>query len=513
VTPARRDLLLAAASGLALGAAFPPLPLGWLAWFAFVPLLAALDRRVAAGEGAGSAFRAGYVGGFVFFLVGTYWIALLSDVATTVHWIKYLGWVLAAAYLALFWGLAAALTAALARRSGVPARWTFVPAMLVIEELRGSGELGFPWFQPGYTQHALPAIGFAAWGSVTLVTLWVLLVNAAVRDTLARRSRTAWALALALVVTPWALFAHPAAPSPALSPVRVGLVQGDIPGEIKWSGQHQGEILARFLALSDSALARRDAAGRGPSLVVWPETATGSYMRRQVDQSIEVAEWAAARGVTVLAGFADYTYGANGKPRSWNAAGTWGPHGLGEQVYAKRHLVPFGERMPFQWLVPALGRIDLGQAEWTPGRGTVLFPSAAGSLSCLICFESIFPDLARADVRAGARVLVNVTNDEWFGNSAALYQHAAMAPFRAVENGVPLLRCANTGLTEVIAPDGRVTARAPVFEPRVLVANVPAAAGAGRTLYDRLGDWPGLLAALAALALAILVRRRARRGS
>ena len=509
MTPARRELLLAAASGLALGAAFPPLPLGWLAWFAFVPLLAALDRRAAAG--AGASFRLGYAGGLVFFLAGTHWIALLSDVATTVHWIKYLGWLLAGAYLALFWGLAAGFAALLARRSGVPARWTFVPAMLLVEELRGSGELGFPWFQPGYTQHALPAIGLAALGSVTLVTLWVLLVNAAVLDTLVRRSRAAWALALVLVLAPWLNVSGWRAPrAVAANPgPRVALVQGDVPGEIKWSGEHQAEILRTFLSLSDSAVTRRGWDRQPVQLVVWPETATGSYMRRQVDQSIAVAEWAAAHHVPVFAGFAHYDYGADGKPRPMNAAGMWAPSGIGHDFYAKRHLVPFGERMPFEWLIPALGRIDLGQAEWVPGSGTVLFPSAAGPLSCLICFESIFPDLARRDVLAGARVLVNVTNDEWFGNSAALYQHAAMAPFRAVENGVPLLRCANTGLTEIIAPDGRVTASAPVFHPFVLVAPVPAASGAGATPYDRLGDWPGALAALAAAVLA-LRRGRAR---
>jgi apolipoprotein N-acyltransferase len=290
---------------------------------------------------------------------------------------------------------------------------------------------------------------------------------------------------------------------------RVALVQGDVPGEIKWSGQHQPEILATFLALSDTAMAQRDTDGRRPSLVVWPETATGSYLRKQLEQSLTMAEYASSRGVSMFSGFADYDYGPNGKPRAWNAAGSWAPTGALSAVYAKRHLVPFGERMPFQWLIPALGRMDFGQAEWQPGTHTVLFPSAAGPFSCLVCFESIFPSLARADVRKGARMLVVITNDEWFGNSAALYQHAAMAPFRAVENGVPLLRCANTGLTEIIAPDGRVVARAPVWKPTVLVGNVPAATGP--TPYTKWGDWPGALAAVSVLALALRRWRAASR--
>ena len=169
--------------------------------------------------------------------------------------------------------------------------------------------------------------------------------------------------------------------------------------------------------------------------------------------------------------------------------------------------MPFGERVPFQWLFPALGKWDLGQAEWRPGTGPVLFEGPGrDSASALICFESIFPDLARRDVRRGSGLLVNITNDEWFGNGAALQQHAAMAPFRAVEHRVPLIRCANTGLTEVIDAYGKITAKLPVWTPRVLVAPLPARGAP--TLYTRVGDWPGGLAALLALALAFAPWRR-----
>jgi apolipoprotein N-acyltransferase len=505
VTAPRRDAGLAAVSGVLLAAAFLPIHLGALAWVAFVPLLVALERRLAAGEPVRSCFRLGYAGGFAFFLIGTHWIALLSDVASTVPWIKYLGLVLAGAYLALFWGLACALAAWLAKRSGLAARWTFVPAMLLIEELRGSGELGFPWFQPGYTQHELPALALAALGSVTLVTLWVLALNAAIVNAFARGTRGALVLALALLALPWLLPGAYAREAGGERGVPVALVQGNIAGEIKWEGNHQAEILATFLALSDTALARSEA-GRA-RLVIWPETATGSYLRKQLAQSIELAEWCASRHVPVFTGFADYSFGPDGKPRPWNAAGLWNPDGTLSPVYAKRHLVPFGERMPLQWLVPALGKIDLGQAEWLPGAGSVVFGGPAGPFSCLVCFESIFPGLARRDVLAGSRMLVIVTNDEWFGNSAALYQHADMAPFRAVENDVPLLRCANTGVTEVISPHGRVLARAPVFRPSVLVASVPPAGPT--TPYTRFGDWPLAAALLSALALALAPWRRA----
>ena len=493
----------ALASGALLGLAFVPGVPGVVAWFALVPLLLALEDAVR-DRGPKSWFALGYAGGAVFFLIGTHWIALLSDVALTIGCLKYLGWVLGGLYLALYWGAATLLAGWLSRRSGVASRMSFVPAFLVLEELRGSGELGFPWFQPGYTQHSiLPALQLASLGSVTLVTAWLLLVNAAGAHLWRTRARGAIAALAALLALPllWGAWELRGRRPPTGPPV--ALVQGDVPGEIKWSGQHTAEIVQTFVTLSDSSAAAH------PRWVVWPETATGTYMRRDPLQSLTVAELAAKLQAPVFSGFAHWSYGPDGRPVVWNAAGLWRPDGSVSPVYAKRHLVPFGERVPLQWLIPALGKWDLGQAEWRPGSGPVLFAGPDGdSASALICFESIVPGLARQDVRRGSRLLVNITNDEWFGNGAALQQHAAMAPFRAVEHHVPLLRCANTGLTEVIDGYGVVTAKLPVFTPRVLVAPLPAH---GRpTLYTRVGDWPGMLAGLLVLALPLAPWRRPR---
>jgi len=487
--------------------AFLPLPLEWLAWGAFVPLLVALDARLATGSGR-SLFGLGYACGFAFFLIGTHWIALLSNVAITVPWLKYPAWIAAAAYLALYFGLGTWAAGMLARHARLPLAAIAPFAFLAVEELRASGELGFPWFQPGYSQHAYaPLLQMASIGSVTLVTLWLLFLNVLLWRSVTGNTRLRAALGAAFMLAlPWAWGLRVLAAAPRERGPVVGLVQGNVPGEIKWSGTHQGEILAAFLDLSARAAAQLPP----PTLLIWPETATGSYLRKQPAQALAVAEFATRTRVPVFAGFADYAFDSLAKPHYFNAAGLFPPGGAPGLPYAKRHLVPFGERMPFQWLIPALGRIELGQAEWTPGDRPVLFPSTAGPFSCLVCFEAIFPDLARTDVRHGARWLVNITNDEWFGNSAALYQHAAMAVFRAVECRVPLARCANTGLTLVADAYGRVVARAPVFEPATLVVPLPRPGRPGG--YLALGDWPGLLSgfvvALAGLkALTARVRR------
>lgn len=504
-----RSLFLVWIGGVLFGASFLLDALAPLAWFAFVPLLLALDRERREGRGARAGFRLGWSFGIAAYLVGAHWLVRLSDVAITVPWLKYPAWVLVALYLGLYLGAACALALGLARRTGASLAILFPAAVLIGESVRASGELGFPWFQPGYSQHALiPLLQMASLGGVGLVTLWVLVVNvlawrAASPAPGGRRGLALVGVAFAIAL-PWlwgnqALRAAP--PVPPDAPI-VALVQGNVTGDLKWGGKHQKEILDTFVRLSEAG-----ARPTPPAMIVWPETATGSYLWRQVDQALTVANLAARSGAPVLTGFPDYRFDSTGATIWENAAGIFPPTGRLEHRYAKIHLVPFGERMPFQRWFPALGHISLGQAEWRAGDSQVLFPSTAGPFGCLICFEAIYPELARGLVRSGARWLVNITNDEWFGDSPALGQHAAMAVFRAVEHHVPLARCANTGITMMVDANGRVTARVPVWTPQVLRAALPPAGIP--TPYTKLGDWPAWLA-LAALIVAPLLALRTR---
>jgi apolipoprotein N-acyltransferase len=275
------------------------------------------------------------------------------------------------------------------------------------------------------------------------VTLWLAVLNVLIWRTVSGRARArAAAGAVLALLLPWFWGGRVLATAPSAEGPVVALVQGDIAGEIKWSGKHQMEILRTFLALSDSAARTTPR----PTILIWPETATGSYLSKQPEQAIEVMRLVARDSVPVFSGFADYTIGADGKLKPYNSAGLFRARRSARGVV--RQAPPScrsASACRFQWLFPGLGKLELGQAEWSPGRETVLFPSAAGPFTPLICFEAIFPALTRADVRKGARWLVNVTNDEWFGNGAALQQHADMAVFRAVEHHVPLARCANTG--------------------------------------------------------------------
>ncbi len=457
---------------------------------------------------AGEAWRIGYASAFVFYALGLHWILFLSKVAVTVSWIMYPAWLAAAAYLALYPALAALFAAFAHRRARVPIALGWPLFWLGAEWLRARGELGFPWFHLGYSQwNVLPVLQLATLSGVSAVGIFVALINGLLLAAIeARAPRRRWTLALALglvVVLPFLLYG-PTIPKPAEGEIPIGLIQGNVPGNIKWSGKHEDEVLAKFMVLT------RQAVALGARFVIWPETSTGSYLRQNLDQRMRLQAFVDSLGVAVLAGYPDYRFTGPKTYDSWNAAGVFWPHsGLGPQ-YAKIHLVPFGERMPFQAVVPAIGKLEFGQAEWTPGTDPSPLPTPLGPAGILVCFESIFDDPARSEVLRGATWLVNITNDEWFDRSGALSQHAAMSVFRAVEHRVPVARCANTGLTFVVDPWGRVGASPPIFEDAVVVTRLPASAG-NRTPFTRLGDTLGPFAALASLALAGWAAVRSRR--
>ncbi|HZE20273.1 MAG TPA: apolipoprotein N-acyltransferase, partial [Candidatus Angelobacter sp.] len=224
-----------------------------------------------------------------------------------------------------------------------------------------------------------------------------------------------------------------------------------------------------------------------PRLVIWPETALPFYVRLEAQKLDRIMELVKAWDVPVLLGYPDATFSLSGGVITHNAAGLLLPSKTIAAQYEKIHLVPFGERIPFQGILPFLGKLDLGQAEWTPGTKPVVFPFQDAPFGVLICFESIFPELSRLYAIDGARWLVNITNDEWFGPTAAPRQHADMAILRCVEEEVGMARCANTGISMFIDPLGRESKSSPLFKEAVIVGDV--VLGGKPTLFRLWGDW------------------------
>jgi apolipoprotein N-acyltransferase len=299
--------------------------------------------------------------------------------------------------------------------------------------------------------------------------------------------------------------------------LRVALVQPSIPQDEKWVASKIDMIHSRLGELT--RLAQSDAK---TELVIWPETALPDEVRYS-ERSYDLVYALATNGAPILAGSLDAAYGEDGRTVYFNCAFLFDEEGRMAGEYRKRHLVLFGEYIPLErWIPRWLGRALGLPLSLTAGEGGAIFRAGAAGvpLAPLICFEDILPHLARADVRAGARVLVNLTNDAWFDDAVAPLQHMRNATLRAVENRVPLVRAANTGVSCAIGPSGRVLRRLEdgegrTWTPGVLWIDVPVPPdGMPLTFYARFGDMYGMACAIAlGLWLAVAPAKRRRPGA
>jgi apolipoprotein N-acyltransferase len=279
-------------------------------------------------------------------------------------------------------------------------------------------------------------------------------------------------------------------------------MQPSIEQPLKWEPRHTRETLSIYFALTRQAAAER------AELVVWPETAAPTILRQDPGLLASLTATAADLGVPLLIGSID---AAGDPPRFRNTAFLLTDQGIVGR-YDKIHLVPFGEFIPLSGVIGFVRGWAEFISELEPGTRTVVFQGPPAPYGVVICYEGIFPDLFRSFVRDGARLMVNMTNDAWFGRTSGPEQHLSMYPFRAVEHRVSVVRAANTGVSAFIAPSGQIVRRLNLFQRGLLTESVPLRVG--RTVYTRLGVWPGLLAlAVSAAALALTRARRAREAS
>lgn len=442
--------------------------------------------------------------GIVFYALSFWWIVKLPSSAMTLPWLIYPALLALGLYLGLFTALFGWLVRFVRRRLGWPVLVTAPFAWGVAEWLKSSGEMGCPWANVGYALAREPAwIQMASVVGAPGLSIWVVGVNALVAAAIVSRGWrgriASLAAAAALVFVPvwWGTGRLAAAKTTPLA--RVAILQPNVGSEEKWAPARQDSVVRRIERLTREAAASKPK----PAVILWPETALPFYVRLEPVKLRRLLDLAREVGVPILAGYPDARLDPNGDVLTHNAAGLVLPSGSISGQYEKIHLVPFGERIPFQGLFPFLGTLDLGQAEWTPGTRAVVFSHAGPAFGVLICFESIFPDHTRKFALEGAQYLVNITNDEWFGKSAGPIQHADLAILRSVELGLGIARAANTGVSMLIDPYGRVEARTPLFVEAVLIGDVKT--GIGPTLFTQWGDWLtalsiGLMLVLVAVA-------------
>lgn len=539
-------------AGLFLAAAFPKLGLAGLAWVA-----PGLMAAAALGQGLGDRFRLGYVAGLAYALSAYYWLLLIPYRWLGLPLAPALGWIGLAAYLALYpalWvcalflfplrpGTALSGSAEPGSRLEFPRSWLgrqawclYGAAAWVALEI-GVSHLftGMPWNLLGVSQYQLlPLIQVASVTGVygvSFIVVWVslALLSAALQVLRRPTTRSVWVgelivpfLALAV------LFNHglrqlreeqPAAPRR----VRLALVQPSIPQTLIWDSTQDRARFQELLRLSEQALTN------DVDVLIWPEAAVPSLLRYHQETYDAVMDLARRHKVWMIIGADDAERRPDPRPGAeadfYNSSFLISPEGALENRYRKRNLVIFGEYVPLTRWLPFLAWFTPVQGGFTPGDRPVPFrmPNLRVQTAVLICFEDIFPSLVREYVEPETDFLVNLTNNGWFGESAAQWQHAAAAVFRAVENGRPLIRSANNGLSCWVDERGRLrqvfrTASGSIYGPGWMEVELPVPEDMHQrppTFYRQHGDlfaWACLVAVglLLAARTARAIRKRRR---
>ena len=487
-----------------------------MAWIALVPLLIALsgwrgrEERLP-GQPPLRAFLLGLTSGTVYFVGTVYWTStVVATYGNLPMAVATFAMVLLALYLALFPAVMAVVTSRLISRGGAGALLLAPAAWVATEFFRGYLFGGFPWVPLGNSQvTVLPVAQLASVFGVYGLSMLVAFVNAAIAYALVTSGRervkalASAAVLLAAVGTWGAMRIADGSLTRQGTPIRVGLAQGNIEQSDKWRPGEARRIFTTYIGLT------RETVRRGAQFVIWPESATPFTFERDPVGEQMMRDLAREVRVPILFG-SDQQTAVAGQPAHYNAAYQLGPDGKTLAVYRKIHLVPFGEFVPMSdWLsfFPPLVQTLAGFAPFNPGESMVMLPVGDRLTSTAICYEVVYPSLVREAVLGGSQLLTTITNDAWYGHSSAPFQHFDMASMRAIEHGRYLARAANTGISGVVDPYGRVVARSELFEQVGLVQE--ARFLSGRTLYTNIGDAIAYVAiALTAAALITVGRSR-----
>lgn len=484
-----KDILLAALSGILLVLAFPKFDLEILSWVALIPWLWSIKKK----SPPQAAFL-GFVAGFTFFAGLLYWIYnVLTEYGHLPGWVSIFLLVVLISYLALYFSLFAFLLRWVANKTDLPETFFAPPLWVSLEFIRGFLLSGFPWELLGYSQfQTLPMVQIADITGVYGVSFIILLSNVALYRLALTFTDRDWKPACKEILVPgiiialcgsyglWKLSDLDQKAKPG-SLYGVALIQGNIRQDVKWEPHFQEETLKIYSNLTLQVKLPR------PDLIIWPETATPFFFQNTSPLQGRILELAHQVQAPLLFGAPAFDRRGS-RIHYFNSAFLISPEKKILARYDKIHLVPFGEYAPFSGILGFTRDIIGAIGDFTSGQEIRTLSLPWGNFGVLICYEAIFPDLTRQFVDQGARFLVNITNDAWFGKTSAPYQHLSMVTLRAVENRVPIARAANTGISALIDSSGRVVRSTDLFTREVLFGRIDVSINKSSTFYTQWGD-------------------------
>ena len=489
----RTNLFLAVSSGILLTLSFPKSGISLLAWFALVPLFAA-SRNLS----LKSSFSLGLLAGLVHYLTLIRWLAhTMSTYGQLPFYVSLPILFLLSFYLALY--IAIFLMTANYLCSSPISFFLTAPLIWVsLEYIRSFLFTGFPWELLGYSQfNMLHIIQISDISGVYGVSFCIVLLNTALfliylgltgkdwkeKHIGIKHAAEATAAVVVIIAAVWGYGSRQihrlhelAANSPS---IKATIVQGNIDQAKKWNPAFQRSSTIKYIRLSLHSKKLH------PDLVVWPETAAPFYFTRNIELTKLVLSGIRETGTDFLIGSPAFSVEKN-KIAYYNSAFLVDATGNVTGRYDKSHLVPFGEYVPLKKWLPFVGKMVEGVGDFRAGEKGRTLQWKKFRIGVLICYEMIFPPLARAMVQNNASILINLTNDAWYGKSSAPYQHFSMAIFRAVENRRSLVRAANTGISGFIDPSGSVIESTDLFKDAVVTQKVPMLEV--KTFYSRFGD-------------------------
>lgn len=477
-----KEIIISLCTSVMLSLSFPPFEMPIFAWIAFVPLFSVIKDKHPS-----RAFFIGLISGFLFYCILMYWLVETMEHYGNINIVlSILIFIILVIYLSLYW---AVFTFTVSRFMKDSSTMIFAPPLWVmLEYLRAHIFTGFPWELLGYSQFSnLTIVQIADITGPYGLSFLIMFFNTLIYEMIANPSRerkpffikaASVFVILYLLVYAYGKYAL-SKYDKFIGPYSVSIIQGNIDQSLKWDKKFRQSTINIYERLTMGSLSRN------PDLIVWPETAAPFLYNVEKEYRNKIEDIVKRSGRFLLTGSPSVRVEGD-KVELFNSAFLIDPSGSTIEQYDKIHLVPFGEYVPLKRILFFIKPMVEAAGDFKSGSRYVVFDMDGKKFSVIICFEAIFPELCRRFVKAGAEFLINITNDAWFGKTSAPYQHLSMVTFRAIENRVFIVRAANTGISAIINPAGRILASTDLFKEAILTGGIDMRKE--YTIYSRWGD-------------------------